>query len=183
MDRKKEIIIGVTGSIAAYKACDIIRELKKRGHNVTVVMTEEAAEFVTPLLMSEISQNKTYSEMFDPAVDWDIKHISLAQSAALILIAPATANIIAKLACGICDDLLTCTVLASKAPVLVAPAMNDNMYAASVTQENIKKLKARGYKFVGPVKGKLACGTEGVGHIASVEEIVREALALIRGSQ
>lgn len=179
MNRKKEIIAGVTGSIAVYKACDIIRELKKCGHGVTVVMTREAKEFVTPLLMSEISQNKAYSEMFDSDMDWDIKHISLAQSAALILIVPATANIIAKLACGICDDLLTCTVLASKAPVLVAPAMNDNMYAAVATQENIKKLKARGYKFVGPVKGKLACGAEGIGHIASVEDIVREAKKII----
>jgi len=172
---KKEIIIGVTGSIAAYKACDIIRGLKKYGYNTTVIMTKEAEEFVTPLLMSDISENKAYTDMFGPVREWDIKHVSLAQAADLILIAPATANIIAKLALGICNDLLTCTVLASRAPVLIAPAMNDNMYSHRSTQDNIKKLKSFGYKFIGPVKGKLACGTEGIGHIADVEEIIREA--------
>ena len=178
---KKEIVIGVTGSIAAYKACDIIRELKKAGYNVRVIMTKEAQGFVTPLLMSEISQNRAYADMFEPVKDWDIEHVSLAQSANLILIAPATANVIAKLAAGICDDLLTCAVMASKVPVLIAPAMNNNMYEHKATQDNIKRLKSFGYKFVGPIKGKLACGVTGIGHIASTEEIIKVVLTSLRG--
>lgn len=176
---KKKIIVGVTGSIAAYKACDIIRELKKIGHNVSVIMTKEAGKFVTPLLMSEISQNQAYTDIFEPLENWDVKHVSLARSADLILVAPATANIIAKFSAGICDDLLTCVVIASRAPILIAPAMNSAMYEHKATQENIKKLKSFGYKFIGPIKGKLACGTEGIGHIASTEEIIKEAKKLL----
>jgi len=171
---KKEIILGVTGSIASYKACEIIRALQDEAFGVTVVMTEEAKEFITPLTLGALSRNKVYTEMFSDAETWDIEHVSLAERASLVLIAPATANIIAKLACGICDNLLSCVTLATRASVLIAPAMNTNMYEHKVTQGNITKLKNLGYKFIGPVKGKLANGKVGLGHLASVEEIVRE---------
>lgn len=178
--KKKEIIVGITGSVAAYKACDVISGLRQIGHNTTVVMTKEAAEFITPLLLGYLSSNTVYTDMFEAPEAWSPEHISLADKASLILIAPATANIIAKIANGICDDLLTCIVMATKAPVLIAPAMNSNMYAHKATQDNIKRLKLFGYKFIGPAEGRLACGTTGLGHIASTEEIVKEALASLR---
>lgn len=171
---KKEILLGVTGSIAIYKACDIIRRLKEAGYGVTVVMTEEAKKFITPLTFAHLSENRVYEDMFDAGADFDIKHISLAQKAGLVLVAPATANVIAKIACGVWDDLLTCTIAATKAQVLIAPAMNENMYLNKITQENIKKLKSLGYKFIEPVKGKLACGKVGMGCLAEVETIVKE---------
>lgn len=177
---KRDAIIGITGSIAAYRACDIICRLRENNFNVTAVMTKEAVEFVTPLLIQEISANPCYIDMFKPPKSWDVEHISLAQKADLILIAPATANIIGKIANGICDDLLTCVVTASKAPVLIAPAMNTNMYQHRAVEENIKRLKSFGYKFVGPVKGRLACGATGLGHIASTEEIIKEANKLLK---
>src|SRR3989338_2564175 len=177
---KKEIVLGVTASIAAYKACEIIRSLKEEGFGVTVIMTEEAGEFITPLTLASLSRNKVYSRMFSDPQDWEIEHISLADKADLILIAPATANIIAKLACGLGDDLLSSCVLAAKAPVLIAPAMNFNMFKHKITQENIAKLKSVGYKFIGPEKGKLADGRVGIGHLALVEDIVQEAKTLLR---
>lgn len=178
---KKEIILGVTASIAGYKACDIIRDLKEEGYNVNVIMTEDAKEFIAPLSLASLSRNKVYSEMFsDPSSLWDIEHISLADKANLILIAPATANIISKIACGLCDDLLTCTVLAAKAPVLIAPAMNTNMYEHKITQENIAKLKKIGYRFIGPGKGKLATGKIGIGRLSAVEDIVKEVKRILK---
>ena len=177
---KKEIIIGVTGSVAAYKACDIISRLKCAGCNVTAVMTAEAMKFITPFLLAHVTGNKVYSDMFEAPSAWGPDHISLSQKAGVVLIAPATANIIAKFASGICDDLLTCVVTAAKAPVLIAPAMNENMYLHKATQDNIKRLKAFGYKFIGPEKGKLVCGSAGIGHIAGIEDIVKEALKLAR---
>lgn len=177
---KKEIILGVTASIASFKACEIIRALKEGGFNVTVLMTKDAMEFITALSLAALSRNKVYSEMFADPKAWDIEHISLADKADLILLAPATANMINKLACGICDDLISCTVLAAKAPVLIAPAMNSNMYEHKITQENISKLKAIGYKFIGPQKGKLATGKIGIGHLADVEDIVREVKRILR---
>ena len=177
---KKEIILGVSASIAAYKACEIIRQLKEEGLGVTVIMTAGAQEFITPLTLASLSRNKVYSGMFSDPESWDIEHISLADKADLLLIAPATADIIAKLAAGICDDLLSCTVLASRAPVLIAPAMNCNMYEHKITQENIAQLKKIGYKFVGPQKGKLATGKTGIGHLADVEDIVKEAKRILK---
>lgn len=171
---KKTIILGVTGSIASYKAADIVSELVKRPCDVFVIMTEEAAKFVSPLTFQTLSGNKVYSTMFETPEEWDVKHVSLAKRAAVILIAPATANIIAKLSCGICDDLLTCTVIASNAPVLIAPAMNDVMYNKRIVQENISKLKRLGYKFVGPKKGRLACGDVAIGCLADIGDIIRE---------
>jgi len=147
------------------------------------VMTKEAREFVTPLLMQEVSSNRVYTDMFGAPEVWDPLHISLAKKADLILIAPATANIIAKLTAGICDDLLTCTVISTRAPVLIAPAMNSNMYLQKVTQDNIRRLKSFGYKFVGPQKGRLVCGDTGIGHIANTDEIVKEAEKILRGAK
>lgn len=177
---KKEIILGVTGSIASYKACEIIRGLKDEDFSVTVVMTENAKEFITALSLGGLSRNKVYSQMFFDSSLWDVEHISLAEKASLILVAPATANIIAKIASGICDDLLTCVVLATKAPVLIAPAMNENMYENKITQENIAKLKGLGYRFIGPGKGKLATGKVGIGHLAAIEDIVREVKKILK---
>jgi phosphopantothenoylcysteine decarboxylase/phosphopantothenate--cysteine ligase len=177
---KREIILGVTASIAGYKACEIIRALKEDGFNLTVLMTKDAKEFITALSLAGLSRNKVYSEMFSDPQAWDIEHISLADKADLILLAPATANMINKLACGLCDDLISCTVLAAKAPVLIAPAMNTNMYEHKITQENIAKLKKIGYRFIGPEKGKLATGKIGIGHLADVDDIVKEVKKILR---
>ena len=174
MKDKKLIILGVTASVAIYKACEIVRRLKKEGYAVTVVMTEEATALVSPLLFQSLSGNKVYRGMFEEPDAWEIEHISLAEKAGLVLIAPATANIIAKIAGGICDDLLTCVVCATKAPVIICPAMNENMYRNKITQANIKQLESLGYKFVEPKKGELACGKVGAGCLADVEVIVRE---------
>jgi len=174
MKKNQEIILGVTASIAIYKACEILRRLKEKGCAVTVVMTKEAQEFVKPILFESLSGNKVYSGMFEQPENWDIEHVSLAEKAKAVLIAPATANIIAKIACGISDDLLSCVVSATKAPVLICPAMNENMFLNKITQENIRKLKTLGYKFVEPVKGRLACGKIGVGCLAEVEAIIKE---------
>ncbi len=176
---KKEVILGVTGSIACYKALDILSSLCKEGVSVTVIMTEDAKEFVRPLSFQALSGRKVIEGMFTTAEEWSSEHISLADKADLILIAPATANIIAKIATGLCDDMLTCTVCATKAPVLFAPAMNENMYKNKIVQENIKKLKNLGYHFIGPIKGRLSCGTEGMGHIQDTEVILKEVKKLL----
>jgi len=177
---EKNIILGVTASIAIYKSCDLIRALRASGLAVQVVMTKEAQELIKPIVFQSLSGNRVYSAgIFDAPDTWDITHISLAQKAGLILIAPATANIIAKLAAGICDDLLSCTVCASKAKVLIAPAMNENMYQNKITQSNIAKLKGCGYKFIAPAKGLLACGVAGVGCLAPIDEIVKEVKKLL----
>ncbi|MFH1201465.1 MAG: flavoprotein [Candidatus Omnitrophota bacterium] len=169
---KKEVVLGITGSIAAYKACDIIRQLKDEGFSVSVILTKEAERFITALTLETLSGNKVYQDMFEIPTDWQPNHISLARKADLILIAPATANVISQIACGICDDLLTTTVCASTAPVLIAPAMDENMFLNKIIQGNIKKLENLGHKFVGPIKGRLASGKIGVGHLAKVEDIV-----------
>jgi len=179
MAKKKKVILGVTGSIAAYKSADIASRLTQAGVEVCVVMTQEAEHFITALTLQMLSCNKVYRDMFEAQDAWDVEHVSLADTADLILIAPATANVIAKLSSGLCDDLLTCTVMASKAPVLLAPAMNDNMYAHKSVQANIERLKKIGYKFVGPVRGRLACGRSGLGRMSDVDEIVRAAMRLL----
>jgi phosphopantothenoylcysteine decarboxylase/phosphopantothenate--cysteine ligase len=172
--REKNIILGVTASIAIYKACDIVRRLKDEGFSVTVVMTEEAEELIRPIVFQTLSGNKVYRGLFDEPHSWEIEHVSLAKKADLVLIAPATANIIAKVSSGICDDLLTCIVSATKAAVLISPAMNENMYKNKITQENIKRLKSLGYRFIEPRVGRLACGEKGLGCLAEVETIIRE---------
>jgi phosphopantothenoylcysteine decarboxylase/phosphopantothenate--cysteine ligase len=176
----KTVIVGITASIAAYKACEIVNLLRKDSFDVRVILTKDALEFVTPLTLQTLSGNKVLTDMFEPAEKWSPVHTSLADSASLILIAPATANVIGKLANGICDDLLTCVTYASKAPVLIAPAMNENMYNHKMVAENIAKLEKIGYSFVGPVKGHLACGHDAIGHIASVPEIIKEAKKIIK---
>ncbi len=177
--RDKNIILGVTASIAIYKACDIVRRLKEQAFSVTVVMTCEAGEFIKPIVFESLSGNRVYYGLFDTPEAWEIEHISLAEKADLILVAPATANIIGKIASGICDDLLTCIISATKAPVLISPAMNENMYKNKIVQENIKKLKSFGYRFIEPIKARLACGKIGVGCLAEVETIIKEVKKIL----
>lgn len=173
MPKNKNIILGVTASIAIYKACEIIRRLKEENFSVSVVMTGEAEKFIQPALFANLSGNQVYRGLFDEPDHWEIEHVALAQKASLILIAPATANIIGKVASGICDDLLTCITCATRAPVLICPAMNEGMYKNKIVQDNIKKLKALGYKFVDPKIGRLACGGVGIGCLADTETIIK----------
>lgn len=168
----RKLILGITGSIAAYKACEIVSRLKELGAEVFVIMTKSATHFVTPLTFQTLSGNRVYLNLFDLPEEWELEHISLAERADLILIAPATANTIAKLATGIADDLLTATVLASEAPTLIAPAMHETMYKNNFTQANIEKLKEKGFKFIGPEYGKLASGKSGLGRLASNDKII-----------
>lgn len=179
MGRNKEIILGVTASIAVYKACEILRRLQEEGYCVTVVMTQEAKQLISPLVFESLSGKKVYSGLFETTQEWRIEHVSLAQKAGAVLIAPATANIIGKISSGISDDLLTCIVCATCAPVLICPAMNENMYYNRVTQENIARLKKLKYKFIEPVKGRLACGKNGIGCLAEVQTIVKEVKKII----
>ena len=176
MAKSRKIILGVTGSIAAYKAGDIIRRLQDQGLEVKVVMTKEAEKFITPLTLESLCGGKVYRNLFDDENAWRMDHIQVAQDVDMILIAPATANIIGKLANGIADDLLTCMVLATKAKVVVAPAMNVEMYRNKIVQENVAKLKRHGVSFIEPAEGKLACGTIGIGHLAEVDDIVKAAI-------
>ena len=172
--KTKQVVLGVTGSIAAYKSGDIVRRLMERGCDVTVVMTKEAEEFITPLTLAALSGKQVYSRMFDTQTgDGAMPHIRLSQEAEVLLIAPATANVIAKLAHGLADDLLTCIALATKAAILIAPAMNTEMFENRIVQDNCKKLRSLGFKFIEPTSGKLACGTTGVGHLADVDDIVK----------
>lgn len=180
MSKQKRIILGVTGSIAAYKAADIIRELQSRGIGVSVVMTEEAKRFIAPLTLSSLAKENVVEGIFDNKTGFLIPHIELARNADILLIAPATANIIAKLACGIADDLLTCIAITVKSPILIAPAMNVNMYKNSIVQENFLKLKKHGIQLIVPVKKKLACGEVAEGHIADTADIVRDVIKNIK---
>ena len=170
----REIVLGVTGGIAAYKAAELCRELLRRGAKVQVVMTKNAAQFVTPLTFQALSGRPVVTDMFEPWPGEGIGHISLADRAQLVLIAPATANIIGKIANGLADDMLSTLVMATKAPVLFAPAMNVNMYENLIVQENLKKLLRRGYRLVEPAVGELACGWEGKGRLAELEDIIEE---------
>lgn len=180
MSKQKTIILGVTGGIAAYKACDIINRLREKNYNVIVVMTKEAQEFITPLTLQTLSHNKVFIDMFAPVENWDPVHTSLADKADVILVAPCSANVIGKLANGVCDDLLTCVILASDAPKILAPAMNEKMYNSKIVQENIKKLKGFDFELVGPSKGHLACGHTGIGHIAPTQDIVKKVESLLK---
>ena len=178
--KAKNIVLGITGSIAAYKACDLITALSKKGYNVICITTPEAEEFITPLTLETLSGNKAYRDMFCLPEKREAAHISLAQKADLIVLCPATANIIAKLAAGICDDLLTSTVISSEAPALIAPAMNDKMYKNTITQRNLRELKKAGHAFIGPVRGHLACGYEGLGHLADIGQIVKRVEKVLK---
>jgi phosphopantothenoylcysteine decarboxylase/phosphopantothenate--cysteine ligase len=175
----KTIVLGVTGSIAAYKAADLTSRLVKAECEVFVVMTRHAAEFVAPLTFQTLSRHPVTTGIFDEKESWHPGHIALADRADLLLIAPATANVLAKLANGIADDALTSIALATLAPLLIAPAMNGKMWAHPATQENVARLKARGARFIGPEEGLLACGYEGLGRLWNVEDIAREAATLL----
>lgn len=176
---QKNVLLGVTGSIAAYKACEIISALTKKDMAVRCAMTPDAGHFITPLTLETLSNKKVVTEMFKLPEERDPVHISLADEADLILVAPATADIIGKVAGGICDDILSCTICASSSPVLFAPAMNDRMYNNPIVQDNINYLRDKGYHFVSPVEGNLACGRTGMGHLAPLEDIVKKAEELL----
>ncbi|MCG8525986.1 MAG: phosphopantothenoylcysteine decarboxylase [Opitutales bacterium] len=175
----KRIVLGVTGSIAAYKAADITSQLVKLGAHVRVIMTESAAKFITPLTLQTLSRNRVYTSMWDAVDNWEPDHIDLADHSDLLLVAPATAQTIANFAHGNAPDLLSNTYLATRAPVMIAPAMNGKMLEHPATRSNIDTLRGRGVQFVDPVEGMLACGYVGNGKLASVETIcenVREFL-------
>jgi phosphopantothenoylcysteine decarboxylase/phosphopantothenate--cysteine ligase len=179
MLRGKEIVLGVTGGIAVYKAVELLRLLTKAGAVVHVVMTRGATEFVTPLTFQTLSGQPVHLELFNLISEQQIGHISLAERADLFIVAPATANFIGKVASGIADDLLTTTIMATRAPVLIAPAMNVNMYQNPLYRENEERLKGHGYLFVPPASGMLACGYEGEGKLQDPEVILEEAVAAL----
>ena len=172
---EKNILLGITGSVAGYKACDLIGLLRKKGYSVRCMMSADAKKFVTPLTVETLTGKKVADDMFCPPANRIPEHVSLADEADLILVAPATADVIGKVAAGICSDILTCTVCASDCPVIFAPAMNDKMFNNPIVQENIEYLRGKGYHFVDPVEGRLACGREGTGHLAPLERIIEEA--------
>ncbi|KEZ86353.1 phosphopantothenoylcysteine decarboxylase [Clostridium sulfidigenes] len=174
---KKNVVIGVTGGVAVYKALDVISRLKKKDINVDVIMTKSACEFITPLSFQSLSQNAVIKNMFDEPKVFEIQHISLAKKADVLVVVPATANIIGKVANGIADDMLSTTIMATNAKVIFAPAMNTNMYNNPIVKENIKKLKSYGYEFINPSSGRLACGDVGDGKLADTEEIAEMILS------
>lgn len=177
--KKPCVVLGVTGGIAVYKACELLRLLQKRGIDVFVVMTQNACRFVAPLTFETLSGHPVAVDTFDRPQTWEVEHIALAKRADLFLIAPATANIMGKMACGIADDMLSTTVMATRAPVLVAPAMNTGMWENAAVQQNIKTLRARGVEIVAPVSGHLACGDNGAGKLEDVAVIAERACELL----
>ncbi len=180
MSVSKKIVLGVTGSIAAHKAADLASLLTKAKCDVRVVMTADAQRFITPLPFKTLTRHPVVTNLFDEDEGWRPAHIELADSADLLLIAPATANVMAKLAHGIADDALTCIALAlnPKAKILIAPAMNGKMWLHPATRENVKMLKSRGAEFIGPDEGMLSCGYEGIGRLWPVEKIAERALRM-----
>lgn len=177
--KKPCVVLGVTGGIAVYKACELLRLLQKRGIDVFVVMTHNACRFVAPLTFETLSGHPVAVDTFDRPQTWEVEHIALAKRADLFLIAPATANIMGKMACGIADDMLSTTVMATRAPVLVAPAMNTGMWENAAVQQNVKTLRARGVEIVAPVSGHLACGDNGAGKLEDVAVIAERACELL----
>ncbi len=172
MLKNKNILIGVTGGIACYKVCEIISILKREGANVDVIMTKNATEFITPLTLETLSKNKVVFDMFKEKEYVEVEHVSLAQKADLILVVPATANIIGKVANGIADDMLSTTIMATPNPVVFAPAMNNAMFTNPIVQDNMKKLRKYGYEFINPIEGNLACGYKAIGKLAKKETII-----------
>jgi phosphopantothenoylcysteine decarboxylase/phosphopantothenate--cysteine ligase len=170
--KDKTVVLGVTGSIAAYKAAELASQLTQAGAKVEVIMTEAAIEFITPLTFRNITGRPVVTDMFELASEYSVEHVALAEAADVVVIAPATADIIAKIAAGIADDMLCCTVLATKAPIILAPAMHAAMYENPVTQDNLARLKARGFTIIGPDYGRLASGRVGLGRLVDVNEIL-----------
>ncbi len=182
--KKKSVVLGVTGSIAAYKSAELASLLVKQGHDVFVVMTRDAAEFITPLTLQTLSKNPVTTSFFDEKENWRPGHIELADKADLLLIAPATAHIIAELAHGLASHPLAAIALATRAPILMAPAMNGKMWDHPATQANVQLLKERGVEFVGPEEGMLACGYEGAGRLWKVDDIAfRAEFFLVRNDK
>jgi phosphopantothenoylcysteine decarboxylase len=170
------IVLGITASIAAYKAADIASKLTRQEREVHVVMTFGATQFVTPLTLQTLSRHPVTTNIFDEKMSWHPGHIELADNADLVLVAPATADIIAKIAHGFADDALTSIILATEAPLLIAPAMNGKMWLNAATVANVETLRSRGAEFIGPEEGMLVCGYEGIGRLWPVDEIVARAL-------
>ncbi|NMD04270.1 MAG: bifunctional phosphopantothenoylcysteine decarboxylase/phosphopantothenate--cysteine ligase CoaBC [Deltaproteobacteria bacterium] len=179
MLKKKKIVLGITGSIAAYKAAELTRALIKEGAQVKVVMTKSATEFITPLTMQTLSQNQVYLDTFVPAEKYDMAHIALADFADAFIIAPATGNIIGKIAAGVADDLLSTTIMAAGKPVLICPAMNNKMLANPIVQDNLSKLQEHGYFIMESAVGELACKTQGSGRLAEITDIIEEIKSLL----
>lgn len=173
------IVLGVTASIAAYKAADLVSRLKQGGAEIYTIMTPAAHEFIRPLTFQTISGNPVFSDMFQQVQGFNPFHISLAERADVVVVAPATADFLGKISAGLADNLLSAVVMASRSPVLIAPAMNVNMYHNSIVQENIEKLKNHGFQFVGPESGYLACGYEGPGRLASIDKILDKIKSII----
>lgn len=173
-----QVVLGVSGGIAAYKSCEIVRRLVERGISVHVVLTAAAQKFVTPLTFQTLSGNPVHTDLFNLTEEEKISHIDLAEQADLVVVAPATADLLAKVSHGICDDLLTTLINATQAPVLFAPSMNTHMWENPITQENVTRLKRFGYKVLEPSSGSLACGTIGKGRLLEPEEIVKEILKM-----
>jgi phosphopantothenoylcysteine decarboxylase / phosphopantothenate---cysteine ligase len=169
----QKLVIGVTGSIAAYKTCELIRILQKKGFDVWCMMTENAARFITPLTMETLTGHPVISAMFAAERPQEVEHIKVAEDADMFVIAPATANVIGKISSGICDDILTTVICATKKPVIIAPAMNEGMYTNPIVQEKIAYLKEKGYLFIEPDEGYLACGSIGKGRLASIDIIAK----------
>lgn len=174
------IVVAVTGSIAAYKAADLVSKLVKAGCEIHVVMSHGAQQFITPLTLQTLSRHPVVTDVFDGTHGWKPGHIDLADRANLLLVAPATANVIAELACGLAGNAIGEIALATLAPLLIAPAMNGKMWQHAATQQNVVTLKARGAEFIGPEEGMLACGYEGLGRLWNVDGIVARALELVR---
>lgn len=179
MSNQKTVVVGITGGIAAYKVADLVSRLYKNGFNVQVVMTEHATRFISPLTLRTLSNNPVLVDMFDESGTHKVQHIGVAEGADIMVIAPATANIIAKMACGMADDLLSTIVLATRAPVLIAPSMNTNMYDKQVTQDNIRTLKSRGIQVLEPAEGNLACGVTGRGRLPEIETIYDRIIKIL----
>ena len=175
----KCVMVGVTGGIAVYKVCELVSSLRKQGAEVCVAMTENATKFVSPLTFETLSANRVVVDMFDPTREWEVEHISLAKKADVCVIAPCTADFAGKLAAGIADDFLSTTVMACKCPVLIAPAMNTNMLESAAYRDNEKLLRSRGYLFVDPGSGMLACGDKGSGRLAEPKEIEERVIELL----
>jgi len=179
----RKIVLGVTGGIAAYKSAEIVSRLRHLGAEVHVIMTRNATEFVTPLTFQTLSANQVVTDTFEAPEYWNVEHVALAKLAEVFVIAPATANILAKMANGIADDMLSTTVLATKAPILIAPAMNTGMWTAEATKQNVKVLKERGVRMIGPDSGMLACGDEGAGRMSEPETITEEICRILTRKQ
>ena len=182
MLKGKNIVLGVTGSISAYKACELVSRFKKLGANIDVIMTENATKFVSPVSFETLSQNAVVTDTFSRERPYQVEHIALAKKADILLIAPASANIIGKLANGIADDMLTSTVIATLAPIVICPAMNTNMYNNAIVTANMNRLREFGFRFVEPASGRLACGDTGKGKLADIDDIIDNVTNILLSS-